>query len=277
MKKDKHAQYESSRQLAAVIAKDYSQKFFTLLVMYKNISASEAATRLGLHIKTAQDFLESLEKAHILRKREALEKKRPYFRYSLENRKIQIKIDLDELYDPECLSVRQNCMIRERKNSGALFKEGRGERISSVHTFHGKGRSRTERRFTLTDSQGRFLFHLPFPTEKPQSIEVILKKTDCDQGYLPEILDMVENLIDFRIIEKLESKSAKGKFAVYYDEDQKVSKLLKQENIKKKLGRQPATLIVDKEGVIQYAHYGNGMKDIPRNEELLEVLEKINK
>ena len=197
-----NSRFESARQLAALIAKDYSRKLFTLLVIYKDISASESAARLGLHIKTAQDFLEGLEKAQILKKSEAQEKKRPYFRYSLVKRKIQIDIDLDELIDPESLSTRRKWKIRERKNSGALFKEGREEKISAVHVFQGEGRSRTERRFALTASQGRFLFLLPFPTEQPQSIEEIFHKTGFDEEYLPEVLDMVENLVGFGVIEK---------------------------------------------------------------------------
>lgn len=38
----------------------------------------------------------------------------------------------------------------------------------------------------------------------------------------------------------------------------------------------PGLLIVDKNGVIQWAYYGDSMKDIPHNEELFEVLEKLN-
>ncbi len=43
-----------------------------------------------------------------------------------------------------------------------------------------------------------------------------------------------------------------------------------------KLGRMPAQVIVDKEGIARYAHYGHSMRDIPSNEELLEILAEIN-
>ena len=52
--------------------------------------------------------------------------------------------------------------------------------------------------------------------------------------------------------------------------------MLKQEVIAKKLGRMPALLVVDKKGIIKYAHYGDDMQDIPENEEILGVLKKIN-
>jgi peroxiredoxin Q/BCP len=43
-----------------------------------------------------------------------------------------------------------------------------------------------------------------------------------------------------------------------------------------KLGRMPAQVIVDKQGIARYAHYGHAMSDIPENEELFEVLDELN-
>lgn len=43
-----------------------------------------------------------------------------------------------------------------------------------------------------------------------------------------------------------------------------------------KLGRMPAQLIVDKAGIVRYVHYGHSMRDIPPNEELLDLLQQIN-
>lgn len=39
-----------------------------------------------------------------------------------------------------------------------------------------------------------------------------------------------------------------------------------------KLGRMPAQVVVDKEGIARYAHYGHSMKDIPDNDEILQLL-----
>lgn len=75
---------------------------------------------------------------------------------------------------------------------------------------------------------------------------------------------------------KMEEEHAK-KYPIFYDQTKKVAKLLKQEIKLAKAGRMPALLIVDKEGIIQYAYYGDSMKDIPENEVLFEILERINK
>lgn len=43
-----------------------------------------------------------------------------------------------------------------------------------------------------------------------------------------------------------------------------------------KLGRMPAQVIVDKAGIVRFAHYGHSMADIPSNEELLSLLDQVN-
>jgi len=44
-----------------------------------------------------------------------------------------------------------------------------------------------------------------------------------------------------------------------------------------KFGRMPAQVTIDKQGVVRFVHYGHDAADIPTNEELLEVLETLNK
>ena len=79
-----------------------------------------------------------------------------------------------------------------------------------------------------------------------------------------------------RVAQKMETRLAKDKFPIYFDPDKEVVNMLNQENIMAKLGRMPAMLIIDKKGIIKYAHYGNSMSDIPRNTEILEIIEKLN-
>jgi peroxiredoxin Q/BCP len=44
-----------------------------------------------------------------------------------------------------------------------------------------------------------------------------------------------------------------------------------------KLGRMPAQVIVDRGGIVRYAHYGHSMSDIPETGELLALLDEINR
>lgn len=43
-----------------------------------------------------------------------------------------------------------------------------------------------------------------------------------------------------------------------------------------KLGRMPAQVLVDKQGVARFVHYGNSMSDIPSNEEMLALADELN-
>lgn len=55
-----------------------------------------------------------------------------------------------------------------------------------------------------------------------------------------------------------------------------ILKLYGQEINLFKLGRMPAQVLIDKQGMVRYAHYGHSMRDIPTNDELLALLDQIN-
>jgi predicted ArsR family transcriptional regulator len=196
--------FRSAAKYASLLTKDYAEDIFALLVNYQAISASEAATRLDLHIKTAQDFLEALAQLGVLSKQEVLEKKRPYFRYVLEQSRIVIDIDLMQVKrEPTYDSL--SASIREKENSGARFAATRSDNtITSVTIWSGKGREREERKIKLTTPQGRFLYHLPFPKARSLSVAEIMHKAGVDETLAPEILDVVQLLEKYGVIEYAE-------------------------------------------------------------------------
>jgi hypothetical protein len=195
--------FQKASRLGALLSKDYAREFFRLLVTYQDISASEAASRLSLHIKTAQDFLDGLEEQDIVIKNEVYEKKRPYYRYTLKKTELDIQLDLKAFFEEEAVKDTLKWKIREKKHSGALFKTAsNSNRIASVHFFKGKGRDRKERVLNLTSSQGIFLYHLPFPTEPYMEVKEILKKAQISDIYAPEAVDILDVLQTNKLIEK---------------------------------------------------------------------------
>lgn len=173
-----------------------------MLATYTSISASEAASRLNLHIKTVQDFMEAMYDLGILRREEVYEKKRPYFRYSLSVKKIFMELDLEPLLPGENADLRTMLRIRERKNAGVRFTTSRDNKyISNVAIWAGKGRERTERKINLSIPQGRFLFHLPFPGAGFLSVRQIMSQAEIDPIHTSEILDIVDALIGLGVIE----------------------------------------------------------------------------
>lgn len=188
-------EFKQVAQLGAFLSKEYTEAFLKLIVAYNSISASEAASRIGLHIKTAQDFLEGLTQLGVLIKEEVYEKKRPYYRYSLKKPKIEFTIDFTYLFGrkkPEAALAKK---IRERKNADIVFSiVGSNQYISNIVLRTGEGRERREKRINLTHMQGRFLYHLPFPSAPPMSVKEIMRKADVKESYAPEIVDLVEVL-----------------------------------------------------------------------------------
>lgn len=195
--------FDTAAKYATLLAKDYAEDIFALLVNYQAISASEVAARLNLHIKTAQDYLESLADLGILEKEEVLEKKRPYFRYGLKETRILIDIDLMQV-KREPTHNNLSVPIRERANAGARFAAARNDdTIASVTIWSGEGRNRHERKIKLTSPQGKFLYHLPFPKTSPLSVAEIMQKAGIDESLAAEILDLVQLLDKYNVIEKI--------------------------------------------------------------------------
>jgi predicted transcriptional regulator len=195
--------FKEAAKLGSCLSKDYAEDLFRLLATYKSISASEAASRLGLHIKTVQDFFEDLYSLGIIGREEVYEGKRPYFRYWPEENRITITIDLTSFSkSDEPVDSRLAKQIREKKNAGVKFTTSRNnDHISSVTIWIGDGRNRTERKSNLSVPQGKFLFHLPFPNAGFLSIQEIMKRARTSSENIPEILDIVSALIELGVIE----------------------------------------------------------------------------
>jgi len=195
--------FKEAARLCSYISKDYAEDLFRLLATYSSISASEAASRLDLHVKTVQDFLEQMFELGILDREEVYEKKRPYYRYNLKIDKIVMMLDLSKLLPAEGTDQRTCARIREMKDAGARFTTARSDQyISNITIWTGKGRDRSERKINLSIPQGKFLFHLPFPTAEFQSISSIMQKAGIDPSNASEILDIVNALTGFGVIEE---------------------------------------------------------------------------
>ena len=193
--------FKKAAIISNFLSKDYAESLFKLLLAYQDISASEAASRLNMHIRTVQDFMETMADYDIIEKKEVYEKKRPYNRYTLKKKKIEIVIDIESTLG-EIQNTPPVSRIRESKRAQAKFSTARnGEYFSSVSIWEGKGRVTKERKINLTTAQGKFLYFLPFPDAEPMDIDEIMEKADIDEINKNEILDIVNELTKLKVIE----------------------------------------------------------------------------
>ena len=194
--------FEEAARFGTAISKSYAKDIFRLLNNYSDISASEAASRLGMHIQTVQDFLETMTEFGVLSKKEAIEGKRPYFRFTLATQKISIEIDLQHELQVSGENYLEQAKIREKKNAGIRFSLARnGQYFSNLAIWTGKGRERSEKKISLTIAQGKFLYNLPFPDGEFASLEEIMGKAGVDLVQMPEIMDLIKELVENNVIE----------------------------------------------------------------------------
>ena len=142
--------------------------------------------------------------------------------------------------------------------------------------------------FTLPDTRGNKVNIHGFQGNK--NLVILLLRGLMDPFCQSQIFRLARDLEKFEALDselfsitadryenarRLELRYAKEKFPIYFDRKREVVRLLQQEVKILRLGRLPAVLIIDKEGVIRWAYYGDSLRDIPRNATLLEVLEKL--
>lgn len=59
------------------------------------------------------------------------------------------------------------------------------------------------------------------------------------------------------------------------DENLTVLKMYGQQVKLFKFGRMPAQMLIDKNGILRYVHFGHDMQDIPSNEEILTLIDTL--
>lgn len=188
--------------LGTLLSKKYARSMFELLKAYKDISASEASSRLGLHVQTIQEFLDGTADLGLSEKYEVTERKRPYFRYKLIKNNLNLKFIVDEFIGSDNDEKPQEYLLREKKNPGTQFTIARsGNYFSTVSVMIGSGRERKQRKINLTTAQGKFLYFLPYPDADPLPLQVILEKSGVDKVHRKEIENLIKDLEELKVLE----------------------------------------------------------------------------
>lgn len=72
------------------------------------------------------------------------------------------------------------------------------------------------------------------------------------------------------------AKSLDLKFPMLVDPGHEVANRYGQEVNLLKLGRMPALVVLDRDGIVRYEHRGGSMMDTPKNNDVLAVLDRLN-
>ena len=59
------------------------------------------------------------------------------------------------------------------------------------------------------------------------------------------------------------------------DPNHRVARQYEQEVNLLKLGRMPAQILIDKQGIVRFVYYSNSMSDITENREILDIIDEM--
>ena len=191
--------------LLDILGKEHTLTILTHLYQEPHSTASEVAGVLGIHIATAQKYLEASEKAGILVSRDRPSKPRTAKEYSLVSPRISIEIDIEALAGavegagggtPDLGEI----MVREKARSDVAYEwDDAGQRITAILFFRKGMRRRMERKVVLSQEEGRFLWNVPFQSESFRSVAEIMKNAGLE-GSSFRIMEMVRKFESLEII-----------------------------------------------------------------------------
>jgi peroxiredoxin len=76
---------------------------------------------------------------------------------------------------------------------------------------------------------------------------------------------------------ELETKYARGKYPIYCDQEKQIFKVLPQDWTRYMADKIPAIFIIDKKGIVRQSFYKDHTKELPKIEEVLELIDKFAK
>ena len=192
------------------LGKEQASSILVHLLRNPHSTASEIAAALRIHIATAQKYLEGLEKGRLLESRVRPSKPRTAKEYRLRSTSFSINLDIEEMErqaiaeaaaaaragaaqqaDPAAI------FVRERARTDVAYEwDDSGKRITAVMFFRKGLRRRMEKKVSLKDDEGRFLWHVPFQSEDFKSAAAVMEESGLrmDDRSVVEMVDKFDEM-----------------------------------------------------------------------------------
>ncbi len=189
-------------ELFEILGKKQAFTILAYLHRHPYSTASELAAALGIHIATAQKYLEGMTEGGILQARERPSKPRTAWEYWLPETKIRLEIDVEALVKAEenrkgASGRLATLFIREKARPDVAFEwDDSGKRITAVLFFKKGLRRRLERKLGFSKEEGRFLWHVPFQSEKFRNVAEVLSEAglELEEGQVLRMVDRFKSL-----------------------------------------------------------------------------------
>lgn len=189
------------QRLFEILGKRQAFAILVHLHSHPNTTASEIAAALGIHIATAQKYLEGLEEGGILLSRERPSKPRTAQEYHLSDSKFTLEIDIEKLAEEEKKKADDRKLarifVREKSRPDVAYEWDDAEKRITAVLFFRKGlRRRMEQKLALSKEEGRFLWSVPFQSEKFMTAAEVMVAAglELDEAVAMRMLEKFESL-----------------------------------------------------------------------------------
>jgi len=190
-----------------LLGRDHALEILESLFARGWSSASETALELGVHISTAQAYLDALRNALLVHARPRTGRA-DIVEYAVADEQLQVRVDLRAITAAKVQAAQSRAarvQVQEKARAPVTYDwDEAARRILSINILEkakGAGRVRVANTLRLTEVEGRFLWHLPQATEAPRTVAEISRLAGLtNPADLIKILDLLEMLAGQNII-----------------------------------------------------------------------------
>jgi len=198
------ANLEEAREVMTALAREYSVDLLRELHGAGWSTASEVARNLGIHVATAMRKLSELEALQLLEKR--VRTGSDLVEYRPVSARVEIVLDFDGEAKAAARDVRnvaKGILVRERPNQKVVLEADERSEVVRRIVFVKTVRLRTVAEvMELTETEGRFLWHLPFASQEAASVAEVCRRAKIENPiHVSKLLDFVKEMESRGVVE----------------------------------------------------------------------------
>ena len=191
---------------AFVLGKDHSIDLIETLYIKDWTTATEIADELKIHTATAVKYLTELHEIDLVEKRTRPGKYKDALEYKLINSKINLTLNFDKIIKEESAGViekARSIKVKERVRDDVNYEwDDDKQKILKINFIGGNLRRGIKEFVSLNDCEGRFLWHVPYPSDESLLVFRICEKAGINNAMdIKKILKFVDFLKDKGVVD----------------------------------------------------------------------------
>ena len=197
---------EQFQRAAFVLGKDHCLYVVETLYIKEWSTATEIAEELKIHTATAVKYLTELYEIGLVEKRTREGKYKDALEYRLKESEINLTLNFEKIIEEESKDVIKRAKImrvKEHARDDVNYEwDDEKQKIRKINIVRAGLRRGVRESIELSDIEGRFLWHMPYPSEDFISVEQICGKSGIKNVMeIKKILALVDLLKEKSIIE----------------------------------------------------------------------------